>query len=334
MIDLVFYSVVEVLSGLAPSYGRSSCCARSSASAWAASGASARRSRWRRCRRAGAACSRACCRRATPSATCSPRCCYFFVFPRWGWRPMFFIGGLPALLALFVRMRVKESEVWEQHAPRELARARARDRRRTGSLFLYLTLLMTMMNFVSHGTQDMYPTFLQARARLQPREHAALIAIIYNVGAIIGGIAFGHYLGPHRPAAAIVTALAARRRCVIPLWAFAPTTAAARRWARSCMQFMVQGAWGVDPRAHHRAVARLRARLPAGLRVPVRRAAREQRRLHRGRVRDPHELRLAMALTALAPSSCLQSVWRWWDGSGRACSSEPPPSSRLRLETV
>src|SRR6201982_2905393 len=65
---------------------------------------------------------------------------YFFVFPRWGWRPMFFIGGLPALLALFVRMKVKESAVWERtrHPTwTALARAIAAEWR----LFLYLTAL-------------------------------------------------------------------------------------------------------------------------------------------------------------------------------------------------
>ena len=80
---------------------------------------------------------------------------------------MFFLGGLPALLALFVRFRVKESEVWEKtrHASwTALGRAIVADWR----LFLYLVALMTMMNFVSHGTQDMYPTFLQPSAASAP----------------------------------------------------------------------------------------------------------------------------------------------------------------------
>src|SRR5256885_7465650 len=79
--------------------------------------------------------------------------CYFFVFPRWGWRPMFFIGGLPALLALFVRFRIKESEVWErtrQNSWSELGRSILSN----WKLFLYLTLLMMGMNLASHGTQD------------------------------------------------------------------------------------------------------------------------------------------------------------------------------------
>src|SRR3954454_12661441 len=85
--------------------------------------------------------------------------CYFFIFPRWGWRPLFFLGGLPALLTLYVRFGVKESEVWQRtkHATwGELGRGIARH----WKTLIYLTVLMAMMNFASHGTQDMYPTFL------------------------------------------------------------------------------------------------------------------------------------------------------------------------------
>src|SRR5438045_3016393 len=84
---------------------------------------------------------------------------YFVVFPRWGWRPLFFLGGLPALLALYVRVGVRESEVWERSKHDswgQLGRAIVSH----WKLFLYLVVLMTMMNFVSHGTQDMYPPLL------------------------------------------------------------------------------------------------------------------------------------------------------------------------------
>src|SRR5256886_11954248 len=86
--------------------------------------------------------------------------CYFFVFPHWGWRPLFFIGGLPALLALFARARVRESEVW-QTTRHENWSGLARTIAANWKLFLYLTVLMAMMNMGSHGTQDMYPTVLQ-----------------------------------------------------------------------------------------------------------------------------------------------------------------------------
>src|SRR2546430_3509659 len=85
--------------------------------------------------------------------------CYFFVYPHWGWRPLFFIGGLPALLALFVRARVRESEVWQQTRHDNwlgLGRAIAAN----WKVFLYLTVLMAMMNMVSHRAPGMYPTFL------------------------------------------------------------------------------------------------------------------------------------------------------------------------------
>ena len=81
--------------------------------------------------------------------------CYFFVFPRWGWRPLFFIGGLPALLALYIRMQVTESEVWQRtkaESWRHLGKAIAEN----WKTFVYITLLMAMMNGVSHGTQDLY----------------------------------------------------------------------------------------------------------------------------------------------------------------------------------
>src|SRR6185312_4113607 len=79
--------------------------------------------------------------------------CYFFVLPKWGWRPMFFIGGLPALLALFIRVRVKESEVW-QRTRHETWSGLGRAIVSNWKLFVYLVVLMSMMNFVSHGTQD------------------------------------------------------------------------------------------------------------------------------------------------------------------------------------
>src|SRR5262249_6141524 len=105
--------------------------------------------------------------------------CSFFVFPRWGWRPMFFIGGLPALLALFVRIKVKESAVWEKTRHESwsgLGRGIAAQWR----LFAYLVLLMTMMNFVSHGTQDMYPTYLREHRGFTSRQKDVIV-MVYNV---------------------------------------------------------------------------------------------------------------------------------------------------------
>jgi SHS family lactate transporter-like MFS transporter len=168
---------------------------------------------------------------------------YFLVFPHWGWRPLFFIGGLPALLAIFVRMRVKESEVWKRtrhHDFKSLFRAILSQ----WKLFLYLTLLMAFMNGVSHGTQDLYPTFLQRDWGMSPHMRSAINAV-GAVGAIIGGVAFGFLSDRIGRRRSIVLALLLAV-LMIPLWAFAPTMALLVIGA-FMMQFMVQGAWGVIP---------------------------------------------------------------------------------------
>jgi SHS family lactate transporter-like MFS transporter len=169
--------------------------------------------------------------------------CYFFVFPRWGWRPMFFIGGLPALLALFVRANVQESEVWQRTRHKDWS-SLGRGIASNWKLFLYLTLLMAGMNFVSHGTQDMYPTFLQRDWGFSPQKRAALTAFSM-VGAIIGGITFGYLSDRIGRRRAIVIALVLAI-LVIPVWAFSPALAGLVVGAFA-MQFMVQGAWGVIP---------------------------------------------------------------------------------------
>ena len=169
--------------------------------------------------------------------------CFYFVFPRWGWRPMFFIGGLPALLGLFVRFKVKESEVWQKTRHENwgnLGRAILSN----WKLFLYLTLLMMMMNFSSHGTQDMFPTFLQRQWGMKPTQRAVITAISM-VGAICGGTLFGSLsdrVGRRRSMIiALVSAIA-----IVPLWAYAPNLALLVVGA-FLIQFMVQGAWGIIP---------------------------------------------------------------------------------------
>jgi SHS family lactate transporter-like MFS transporter len=169
--------------------------------------------------------------------------CFYFVFPRWGWRPMFFIGGLPALLGVFVRFRVKESEVWQKTRHTNwssLGRAICSH----WKLFLYLTLLMMMMNFTSHGTQDMFPTFLQRQWGMRPTERAVITAVSM-MGAILGGTLFGSLsdrLGRRR---AMIAALVSAVACV-PLWAYAPSLTLLIAGA-FLIQFMVQGAWGIIP---------------------------------------------------------------------------------------
>jgi MFS transporter, SHS family, lactate transporter len=172
------------------------------------------------------------------AATCS-----LFVMPHWGWRPMFFIGGLPALLALYVRTNVKESEVWERRKIRPF-REYAVDLASHWKIFLYLVVLMTLMNFVSHGTQDMYPTFLKKDWNFST-EKVALVSMFANIGAIIGGLLFGHFSDRLGRRKTMVIALVLGI-VVIPLWAFSPILPLLMAGA-FLMQMMVQGAWGVVP---------------------------------------------------------------------------------------
>jgi SHS family lactate transporter-like MFS transporter len=162
--------------------------------------------------------------------------------PEYAWRVMFFLGGAPALLSLFIRARVKESEAWHEHRVDWKTY-------RTGlwkhwPRFLYLVLLMTMMTFMSHGTQDMYPTFLQHERHYSPSDTASL-TMITNVGAILGGLAFGWYSDRSgRRRAMITSALFAM--LVVPLWVAAPNTALIAVGG-FLIQFFVQGCWGVIP---------------------------------------------------------------------------------------
>jgi len=169
--------------------------------------------------------------------------CYFFVFPRWGWRPMFFIGGLPALLAIYVRLHVKESEVWEK-TKKESWSALGRAIASHWKLFLYLTVLLMAMNLTSHGTQDMYPTFLQRQWGFSPSTRAVITAISM-VGAIIGGIVFGFLSDRFGRRRAMIAALVFAI-VLTPLWAFAPSMPLLILGA-FLIQFMVQGAWGIIP---------------------------------------------------------------------------------------
>ena len=243
MADLVFYSAIEVLSGLAPSYASflvlRALFGIGMGGEWGVGASLVMEKVPPRLRGVVSGL----LQQGYAAGYLLAALCYFSVFPRWGWRPLFFIGGLPALLALFVRARVKESDVWResrQETWRGLGRAIASN----WKLFLYLVLLMAMMNLVSHGTQDMYPTFLQRDWGFSPTRRAALTAFSM-VGALSGGVVCGLYsdrLGRRRTIVlALVGALV-----VIPLWAFAPSLPLLVAGA-FVMQFFVQGAWGVIP---------------------------------------------------------------------------------------
>ncbi|MBV8245974.1 MAG: MFS transporter [Candidatus Eremiobacteraeota bacterium] len=116
--------------------------------------------------------------------------------------------------------------------------------RRLMPLFIYAVLLMASLNFMSHGTQDLYPTFLQKQHGLDPGG-VFRINTIANIGAIAGGMIVGalsQRLGRRR---AIVSA-AGLGILLIPLWAFSPTLPLLALGGFA-IQFMVQGAWGVIP---------------------------------------------------------------------------------------
>jgi len=169
---------------------------------------------------------------------------FFFLYGRLGWRPLFFLGSLPAiLLVLLIRFRVKESEVWERSKSQSWSE-QFREIASHWKLFLYLLAFMTMMLFASHGTQDMYPTFLQRQWHFSPMRRSAITAFS-GVGAIIGGIVVGHLSDKWGRRRAIITAFILGI-VLIPVWAFAPNQILLVLGA-FLMQFMVQGAWGVIP---------------------------------------------------------------------------------------
>jgi len=243
MIDLVFFSVVEVLTGLAPNYTTflvlRALFGIGMGGEWGVGASLAMEKAPTRLRGVLSGF----LQEGYAVGYLLAAVCFFFVFPHWGWRPMFFIGGLPALLALFVRVRVKESEVW-QRTRHESWSGLGRAIVSNWKLFVYLVVLMSMMNFVSHGTQDMYPTFLQRDWHLSPQVRAVITGFSM-VGAIAGGLAFGMWSDRIGRRRAIVIALVLAV-VTIPLWAFAPSLALL--WAGAfVMQFMVQGAWGVIP---------------------------------------------------------------------------------------
>ena len=168
-------------------------------------------------------------------------------YPFVGWRGMFVIGVLPALLILYIRTKVPESTVWQAHAHTAL-RAKSRDVmgsvRRYLPLFIYTVILMAAFNFMSHGTQDLYPTFLEVQRKLS-HVTVTTLAIIYNLGAIAGGIAFGAL--SERIGRRISIALAAGLGILtIPLWVHAPSVMLLGVGG-FLLQFMVQGAWGIVP---------------------------------------------------------------------------------------
>jgi len=297
-IDVVFYSVVEIASGLAPNYASflilRALFGIGMGGEWGVGASLAMEAvpaRWR-------GVLSGVLQEGYAIGYLLASLAYLFIFPRFGWRAMFFVGGAPAILAWFIRRKVKESAVWEKTRRKDWNRlwtivrshfsayisiavcAAAVHLIRSGlpvpaavlgktcvvfiaaasiafmadvawrvaeghrKLFFYLVALMAMMNFISHGTQDMFPTFLKQHRGFSP-QLTAIATIVSNIGATAGGVLFGLYSDRFGRKRGMMAALFLAI-LFIPLWAYAPTTALLILGAFA-MQFMVQGAWGVIP---------------------------------------------------------------------------------------
>ncbi|MDQ2866706.1 MAG: MFS transporter [Candidatus Eremiobacteraeota bacterium] len=172
---------------------------------------------------------------------------FWFLFERIGWRGMFVVGALPAFLIFFIRTQVPESAVWKAGAQQRLALRGSvllAALRRYAPLFLYGTFFMAAFNFMSHGTQDPYATFLTKQHGFAPST-VGFINTIASIGAILGGLFFGG-LSQRLGRRVCIVACALLGAAIIPLWAFS-TSIAYLALGGFAMQFMVQGAWGIIP---------------------------------------------------------------------------------------
>jgi SHS family lactate transporter-like MFS transporter len=167
----------------------------------------------------------------------------YLFYDRLGWRYMFVLGVVPAILVFFIRMAIEESPAWTvgQKAPRaSVVTVLGRE----WKLAVYAIILMTAFNFFSHGSQDSYPSFLKEQHHFDTHL-TALLTAIGNVGAIVGGLFFGAFsekVGRRR--SIVIAALLALP--ALPFWAFASTPLILGAGA-FVMQVAVQGAWGVIP---------------------------------------------------------------------------------------
>ena len=169
----------------------------------------------------------------------------YFALPLLGWRGMFMVGVIPALLVLYIRSNVPESPDWLARTVEEHKVSIWQVLRQHAGLVVFAALVMMAFNFFSHGSQDLYPSLFLGAQHKMPPTTISIITIIANVGAMIGGIGFG-FLSQRigRKTAIIIAALLAVP--VLPLWAFS-SSAAMLGLGAFLMQVCVQGAWGVVP---------------------------------------------------------------------------------------
>lgn len=169
---------------------------------------------------------------------------FLVLFPLIGWRGLFTVGVLPALLVFYVRRSVKESPIFEGRDKTRPRQSIAAAIKGNVGLLIWAVLLMTAFNFFSHGTQDVYPTFLEKQRNFSTST-TGTIAVIYNIGAILGGLLFGAWsqrIGRRR---AIVVAAILAMPCAW-LWIYG-SGAAMLALGAFLVQFFVQGAWGIVP---------------------------------------------------------------------------------------
>jgi SHS family lactate transporter-like MFS transporter len=169
---------------------------------------------------------------------------FYYLFPMIGWRGMFMVGIIPAFLVLYIRRSVDESPVFAKMIDGAEAHDFMRQLKNHWGLFLWAVVMMTCFNFFSHGSQDIYPTFLRVQHKFSPAI-VTMLTMALNVGAILGGVIFGSLserIGRRR--AIVLAALLALP--IIPLWAFS-TTPLLLGLGAFLIQIAIQGAWGVVP---------------------------------------------------------------------------------------
>jgi SHS family lactate transporter-like MFS transporter len=248
MINVIFYAIVSVLSGLAPSYQAFLLLRMlfgvGMGGEWGVGASLALESASPRLRGLLSGLLQEGYALGNLLAALAFRLAYPYFntwYPGNGWRVMFFLGGLPALLSLFIRSQVKESAAWREHKT-DWATYR-KSLPHYWRRFAYLVMLMTMMNFMSHGTQDVYPTLLGTIGYSKAR--IADVTMLSGIGAILGGLAFGYYSDRAGRRRAMLTAMVCGL-IVVPFW-IAGHSPALILIGVFLMQFFVQGAWGVIP---------------------------------------------------------------------------------------
>jgi MFS transporter, SHS family, lactate transporter len=165
------------------------------------------------------------------------------ILPAWGWRAMFWAGLLPGMITMLVAYKSPESQAWKQHQVKSVSGILrvVWDHRKS---FAYLVLMLTLMICLSHGTQDLYPDFLKTAHHISPNV-VAYLAMFYNVGALLGTVSVGHTSEKLGRRKSIILSLSLCA-LVIPLWAFGHSLTVLAIGA-FLMQVGVQGAWGVIP---------------------------------------------------------------------------------------